>query len=267
MGSRRFGGARLAAIRAGGLSQLSTGGLAVGSLDCLAATRRQQAGHLARSVVLAAVVLGCALPQVAGAAVVHYSTTPSTTEPYAVCPRATSGHAECQSIVSPATPARSLSAAPNEIKSSYSGSGEGGGYSPENLRSAYNLPSTTTGESQTVAIVDAYNDPNAESDLAAYRSHYGIPACGSGCFTKINQTGGTSYPESEPHWAVEISLDLDMVSAACPKCHIMLVEATTNSFSNLTTAEDEAVAQGATEISNSWGAEQFSGETSYNSYF
>jgi hypothetical protein len=120
-----------------------------------------------------------------------------------------------------------------------------------------------------VAIVDAYDDPNAESDLATYRSRYGVSPCttGNGCFRKVNQSGGSSYPSPNAGWAVEISLDLDMVSAACPNCHLLLVEATTNSDSNLFTAENEAAALRATEISNSWGGEEFSGETSDDSYF
>ena len=80
----------------------------------------------------------------------------------------------------------------------YTGSGIGGGYDPADLRSAYNLPSESAGSGQTVGIVDAYNDPDAESDLATYRSKYGLPACttANGCFKKVNQTGGTSYPAS-----------------------------------------------------------------------
>jgi len=145
----------------------------------------------------------------------------------------------------------------------------GGGYAPADLRSAYNLPSESAGSGQTVAIVDAYNDPDAESDLASYRSRYGISGCttGDGCFRKVNQTGGTSYPTANAGWAVEISLDLDMVSAACPNCHILLVEASSNSNGDLYTAEDEAVALGASEVSNSWGGEEESSETSDDSYF
>jgi hypothetical protein len=147
------------------------------------------------------------------------------------------------------------------------GSGVEGGYSPSDLASAYGIPSGGSG--QTVAIVDAYDDPSAESDLATYRSQYGLPACttGNGCFRKINQTGGTAYPAGEPGWGVEISLDVDMVSAACPACHILLVEATDNHFANLDAAENQAVAQGATEVSNSWGSLQFPEETSLDPNF
>jgi subtilase family serine protease len=145
-----------------------------------------------------------------------------------------------------------------------------GGYGPCDLRSAYALPSASAGGGQTVAIVDAFNDPNAESDLAAYRSYYGLPACttANGCFEKVNQSGVQgSYPGGNTGWAEEISLDLDMVSAVCQNCHILLVEATTNSFLNLATAENTAAALGATEISNSYGGGEFSGETGYDSYY
>jgi subtilase family serine protease len=143
------------------------------------------------------------------------------------------------------------------------------GLNPSDLRSAYNLPSTTAGSGQTVAIVDAYNDPNAESDLAVYRAQFGLAACttANGCFKKVNQSGGTSYPSSDAGWSEEISLDLDMVSAICPNCHILLVEATSPTFANLGKAVNEAVALGANTVSNSYGGSESSSETSYASYY
>ena len=143
------------------------------------------------------------------------------------------------------------------------------GYNPPDLQLAYNLPSATAGTGQTVAIVDAYNDPNAESDLGVYRSQFGLPACttANGCFRKVNQTGGTHYPRNNGGWAQEISLDLDMVSAVCPNCHIILVEASSNSFTNLLAAVDEAVGLGANEISNSYGGSESNSETGYDSHF
>src|SRR5947209_5761466 len=85
------------------------------------------------------------------------------------------------------------------------------GYAPADLQAAYALPSSTKGSGQTVAIVDAYNDPTAEADLGVYRSQFGLPACttANGCFKKVNQSGGTSYPRTNAGWAQEISLDLD----------------------------------------------------------
>jgi subtilase family serine protease len=144
------------------------------------------------------------------------------------------------------------------------------GYFPADLQSAYGLiaASGSAGSGQTVAIVDAYNDPYAETDLAVYRKHFELPACGAGCFTKVNQTGGTKYPRGNSGWAQEISLDLDMVSAICPNCKILLVEASSNSFTNLGTAEDYAAAH-AKVISNSYGGGEFSSEgtTTYDGHF
>ena len=141
------------------------------------------------------------------------------------------------------------------------------GYTPCDLRSAYALAATAGGG--TVAIVDAYDDPTAESDLAVYRAAYGLPACttANGCFRKVNQAGGTTYPSGNTGWAQEISLDIDMVSAVCPTCHILLVEATTNSLTDLLAAENTAAALGADAISNSWGANEFASEANYDAYF
>jgi hypothetical protein len=129
------------------------------------------------------------------------------------------------------------------------------GYGPADLASAYTLPAGG-GAGATVAIVDAYDDPNAESDLSLYRAQYGLPACttANGCFSKVDQTGGTAYPTPDANWSGEISLDLDMVSAVAPAAHILLVEANTPSSSDLGAAVDEAVALGAQYVSNSYGS-------------
>ena len=143
------------------------------------------------------------------------------------------------------------------------------GYGPGDLQAAYALPSASNGAGQTVAIVDAFDDPRAESNLATYRSTFGLPPCttANGCFRKVNQTGGTRYPKSNTGWAEEISLDLDMVSAVCPNCHILLVEASNNFFTSLGAAVNEAVKLGAKEVSNSYGGGEFSSETSYDSTY
>jgi hypothetical protein len=137
------------------------------------------------------------------------------------------------------------------------------GYGPSDLQSAYNLPSSTAGSGRTVAIVDAMDDPSAESDLAAYRSQYGLSPCttANGCFRKVGQTGGTTYPGADAGWAGEISLDLDMVSAVCPQCHILLVEANSPDVPDLGAAENEAVALGAKYVSNSFGGTEDPSET------
>jgi subtilase family serine protease len=145
------------------------------------------------------------------------------------------------------------------------------GLNPADLRSAYALAaaSTNNGTGQTIAIVDAFDDPNAESDLGVYRSNFGLTACttANGCFRKVNQTGGTTPPRSNAGWAEEISLDLDMASAICPKCKILLVEASSASFTNLSTAVDTAARLGANVISNSYGGSEFSTETSSQSHY
>ena len=141
------------------------------------------------------------------------------------------------------------------------------GLNPGNLTSAYKLPSSSTGV--TVAMVDAQDDPNAESDLATYRSQFGLPACttANGCFRKVNQNGATSpLPASDTGWAGEISLDVDMVSAICPSCHILLVEANSASDANLYAAEDYAASQ-ARFVSNSWGGSEYSGQTTDDAHF
>ncbi|MGW5372852.1 putative Ig domain-containing protein, partial [Streptomyces sp. NPDC004011] len=144
------------------------------------------------------------------------------------------------------------------------------GLSPANLHSAYNLP-TTAGSGMTVAIVDAYNDPNAESDLATYRSTYGLSSCtkANGCFKQVSQTGSTtSLPTNDSGWAGEEALDLDMVSAVCPNCSIVLVEANSANDTDLGIAENEAVSLGAKVVSNSWGGSESSTQTSEDtSYF
>lgn len=129
------------------------------------------------------------------------------------------------------------------------------GYWPADLRAAY---AVTGGGSAavTVAIVDAFGYPNAESDLATYRNRFGLPPCttANGCFKKVNQNGVQGgYPRLDVGWAQETALDLDMVSAMCPNCKILLVEASSNSYANLSTAERTAANMGAHVISNSYG--------------
>jgi subtilase family serine protease len=138
------------------------------------------------------------------------------------------------------------------------------GYGPSSLRSAYNI--TATGSSTTtIAIVDAYGYTNAEADLGVYRAQYGLPACttANGCFAKYNQNGVQgSYPAQNTGWAQETALDLDMASAMCPNCKIILVEATSATDANLGTAVFTAAAKGAHVISNSYGG----GESGTQSY-
>ena len=165
------------------------------------------------------------------------------------------GTAACHALVRTDPAARPAAAAP-------------AGYGPADLQSAYKLPSATAGAGRTVAIVDAFDDPTAEADLAVYRSTFGLPACttANGCFRKIDQRGGTRYPRKDAGWAAEISLDVDMVSAVCPNCRIVLVEADTNSFANLGAAENTAAGLNPAAISNSWGGSDAS-DASFGAFF
>lgn len=142
--------------------------------------------------------------------------------------------------------------------------GNNGAYDPSFLRSAYDTPSATGGVGQTVAIVDAYDDPDAESNMAYYRSYFGLSACttANGCFRKVDQNGASSpLPAGNSSWGEEMSLDLDMISAICSNCHILLVEASSNSLENLGAAVNTAVKLGANVVTNSYGASEYSGET------
>jgi subtilase family serine protease len=134
------------------------------------------------------------------------------------------------------------------------------GFGPSDLASAYNIPATG-GMGKIVAVVDAFDNPNAESDLGVYRSQFGLTPCTteSGCFQKINQDGEASpLPVGDEGWGSEISLDLDMVSSGCPDCKILLVEANSQGTPDLVAAVQTAIKLGAVVVSNSYGF----GETS-----
>jgi len=143
------------------------------------------------------------------------------------------------------------------------------GLSPATIKSAYGFTtSSTAGAGQTIAIVDAYDDPTAESDLGVFSAQFGLPACTTvnGCFTKVNQTGGKKYPRADAGWALEISLDIQWAHAIAPGAKILLVEASSNSFANLLAAEDYAKTH-ALYVSNSWGGSESSGESQYDLHF
>jgi subtilase family serine protease len=176
-----------------------------------------------------------------------------------VCGAAAAGSARCHArVITDAKGNPAVTATPN-------------GYGPADLQSAYALPSASAGAGQVFAIVDAYDHPNAAADLNTYRSTYGLPPCttASGCFRKVGQTGTAALPRPNGGWAQEISLDIDMASAVCPNCRILLVEANSNAFTDLAAAEDTAARMGASVISNSYGGSEFSAEgtSTYNSHF
>jgi hypothetical protein len=176
-----------------------------------------------------------------------------------VCAQVDDGFARCLSLVRLDTPVVRGLASPDAIF----------GQTPADFDSAYKL-TNTGGKGETVAVVDAYDDPNAESDLAVYRKQWKLPACGKKnlCFEKLNEHGKPTPlpPVDTTGWSLEESLDVDMVSAICPKCKIRLVEGNSNSFSDLATAVDAAAKVGAVAISNSYGGSE-SGGSSENKHY
>ncbi len=221
-----------------------------------------------------AVALGAVVALAAGSASLATQTPassagpqPSATQPGLVantpapCNRPQpKGHARCLAIVR--TPSD------HQITADQSGP-PSTALTPADLQFAYKLPSATAGAGRTVALVDAGNDPNAESDLATFRSYYGLPACttANGCFRKVNESGHPGNYPPDLGWGDEISLDLDAVSSACPECNILLVEANSTSVTDLGTSVDEAVTLGATAVSNSYGTAEQPAETGWDHYY
>jgi alpha-tubulin suppressor-like RCC1 family protein len=186
------------------------------------------------------------------------SSVPSQTRPHLACP-----HSICDAIVDP--PPVALQAGPGRARFALpaggpklEGGGEKGGFDPQDLQSAYAIPLSGAG-GQTVALVEAGGPAAPQEELATYRSRYGLPPCteAAGCFKAVNQTGkpAKSFGDSD-EWELEIALDMDMVSAACPECHILLVEANSPGVSDLAAAENTAARLGAQAISNSYGIDE-----------
>ena len=211
-----------------------------------------------------------ALHQVAGVSLAQVTSRP-------VCSRAAPGHATCaaQTLVlrstgAPVHPHVTKSNSLGRVSPASGQNGQPAAVSPALpstppspgtpafLQQAYDLValSQTGGTTDTVAIVDAFDDPTAESDLRTYRSTYGLGYCttANGCFHKVGQTGTSTVPTTtNSGWRQETSLDLDAVSAVCPRCQILLVEANSDSFSDLEAAMQTAANLGADQISASWG--------------
>jgi hypothetical protein len=161
------------------------------------------------------------------------------------CPSAGFGAVLCDSFVGNFPSAGRSIVAPATIP----------GLHPSDLASAYRYFQWAGGGQQTVAVVDAFDDPNAEADLGVFRTEFGLSACtsGSGCFTKIGTSKNPAQlPNANGPWASEIALDLEMVSAVCPRCKILLVEARSDQLADLAAGDDVAAAAGATVISNSY---------------
>ncbi len=205
---------------------------------------------------LAADTLSAKLAALSVGKIEPYSKDPSETRPYYACPPPTETRASCNLIVNPNPPLQS------------SGGQEPVGYSPEALQSAYG---PDTSKSATVAVIVANGHPYAHNALKVYRSHYGLPPCEPGsCFKRVNQYGEEgNYPPQfeEDGWGAETSLDLDMVSAMCPKCKLILVEVKASEDEDLGIAVNAAVALGADVVSLSWVGSEDANVTKYNHYY
>ena len=141
------------------------------------------------------------------------------------------------------------------------------GLPPRAITTAYGFP-TTGGSGETIAIVDAYDAPTIAANLTSFSSQYSLPSCTTtnGCFTKVSQTGTNHYPPFTSGWALEISLDVEWAHALAPKAHVLLVEASSSSFTNLFVAITYAE-QHAQYVSMSWGGTDFRGETNFDADF
>ncbi len=249
-------------------------------------THRRHTVALAPAAVAAAFMLVCALCAPALAAEAVSPLPPSSYAARAVCAPPQPGHAACASLqlepqtaqarahTHPLGVARAIRATPATPPSPSAGDF---GLRPRDLHSAYDLPASATA-TQTIALVDAYNDPTAEADLEEYDEEFGLPACTAedGCFKQVNEHGETGNPpfpktteelqsaragttaekeeaEEAEGWGLEMSLDIETARATCQNCKILLVESDSTSDSDLDTAEQAAAALGADEISNSWG--------------
>ncbi|HXD55303.1 MAG TPA: PKD domain-containing protein [Solirubrobacteraceae bacterium] len=217
-------------------------------------------------IVAAASLASACLPASAGAKPAPGELLYARVEP--VCSAPQPGHASCFAMVR--RPVSSSQAGRPGVRAytvpggSAAAVGPAGGLTPSDIAGAYGFDPSSGGEGQTVAIVDAFDDPNIESDLGEFDSHYGLGECteASGCFKKVGQTGKTnSLPAADTTgWSVEISLDVEAARATCRKCKILLVETNSTSFVNLGAGVKEAVKLGATAVSNSYGGyERLSG--------
>jgi hypothetical protein len=175
-----------------------------------------------------------------------------------VCQAPKPGDATCFALALVPAPASAAGARPYQVGAGASSRGPAGGLTPTDLASAYGFSPSVGGTGQTVAIVDAYDDPDIEKDLGTFDSEYGLAACtkATGCFNKVSQTGSTtSLPSRDTAgWSLEMALDVETVHSVCESCKILLVEANSEGLADLAASVNEAVKLGATEVSNSYGA-------------
>ena len=147
------------------------------------------------------------------------------------------------------------------------------GYGPSQFHGAYGVPAIS-GNPGTIAVVTAYDAPTITEDLAVYNATFGLPYfpnCSAtvtkACFQKVNQNGGTSYPAPNSGWALEAAMDVQTAHQMCQNCKLILVEADSANYTDIVQAVDRARLLGATVISNSYGSDEFDGETVFNKLF
>jgi hypothetical protein len=211
----------------------------------------------------AALGLGLLAALVGAASAVAARPLPALKYSRPVCATVPVGKARCMSYVVTNKAGKPL-ASPNVAT----------GYGPVQFQTAYGLTAAAAAATtKVVAIVDAYDNPNAQSNLNTFSMNFGLPvmptcsgAPAAGCFKKVNQTGGSTFPAGDTGWGLEIALDVDTVHAVCPKCGILLVEASSNNDSDLYAAVDYAAAH-ANVVSNSWSGGEYSSETADDSHF
>ncbi|MFT4083985.1 MAG: hypothetical protein QM638_15520 [Nocardioides sp.] len=218
-----------------------------------------------RNRLTSAAVAGVGLAAIVGSMFTSGAADAAVPREKAVCATPKAGHAACHAEILVNSQGQAVDATGAKPRASTPPSTA---MTPSQIQSAYNLDGLSSG-GKTVAIVDAYGYPNLESDLATFRSYYGLSDCtvADGCLRIINQTGGTTLPKTDVGWAEEQALDVDAVSAACPDCNIVVVQANSASYANLGTAVDTAAEQsGVVAISNSYGGSD-AADSTYGSYY
>lgn len=186
------------------------------------------------------------------------------------------GYARCDLVVRRDVAATTQTPAPGALATPSGLLGDNGAYSPAFLQSAYNAraldSASNAGAGRIVAVVDAYDNPALFSDLNYYRNYFGMPACvrgsvqssNTGCvFQQVNEQGQSSpLPAANQGWGFEEATDVEMISALCANCQILVVEAQSASMTDLGTAVNTAVSLGANVVSNSYGSTEFANEVS-----
>lgn len=220
------------------------------------------------SLVLLGALAACLL-LASSPASAHLPLSPTEYEASAICAQPAPGYSGCLSLRLIADEPSSVPGVETTPQATEFTEPIHGSLTPANLISAYGLAGASPPSTQTIALVDAYDDATIAGDLEVFSKQFGLPACSeaNGCFRKVNQNGKAgplpaSSGEKERSWAQEIATDVEVAHGVCQSCKILLVEAKSNNNSDLYAAEQTAAALGATEISNSYGGQEGSTDSS-----